>query len=54
MKRAITLDSSLPAHFDPVPARVRWSEAVVAGWSPFRHRFKATVDLSSKGPPCAY
>ncbi|ESY68982.1 hypothetical protein X743_24305 [Mesorhizobium sp. LNHC252B00] len=54
MKRATSVDSALPPHFDPVPARVRWSEARAAGWSPFKHRLKATVDLSCKGPPCAY
>ncbi|CAN7685758.1 hypothetical protein LJR234_005718 [Mesorhizobium amorphae] len=54
MKRAISIDSALTPHFDAVPARVRWSEARTAAWSPFRHRLKAKDDLSSKGPPCAY
>jgi hypothetical protein len=50
MKRATSVDSALPPHFDLVPARVRWSEARVA--APFGHRIKATDD-PSKGPPCA-
>jgi hypothetical protein len=45
MKRATSLDSALPPHFDPVPGRVRWSEASAASWSPFRHRLNAFDDL---------
>ena len=52
MKRATSVDSAQPPHFEIVPARVRWSEARAAVWVPFRHRIKATVD-PSKGPPCA-
>jgi hypothetical protein len=54
MKRATIVDSALPPRVDPVPVRVRWSEARAAAWSPFRHRIKAKDDLSGKGPPCAY
>jgi hypothetical protein len=52
MKRATSVDSALQPHFDLVPARVRWSEARTAAWTPFRHRIKATDD-PSKGLPCA-
>lgn len=52
MKRATLIDSALPPRLDPVPARVRWTDARAAGWSPFRHRAYAFKNLS-KGSACA-
>ncbi|WP_165350003.1 MULTISPECIES: hypothetical protein [unclassified Mesorhizobium] len=53
MKRATQIDSALPPGFDPVPARVRWSEAQAAAWSPLRHHKGWAKNLSSEGQPCA-
>ena len=52
MKRATLVDSALPPRFDPVPARVRWSEARAAAWLPFRHRAGALKN-PFEGSPCA-
>ncbi|WP_292420040.1 hypothetical protein [Mesorhizobium sp.] len=52
MKRATFIDSALPPRFDPVPDRVRWSEARAAAWLPFRHHAGALKNLS-KGSSCA-
>jgi len=49
MKRATLFDSALTPRFDPVPARVRWSEAQAALWSPFRHREGTGRKPSGKG-----
>ncbi|WP_157900473.1 hypothetical protein [Mesorhizobium sp. LCM 4577] len=53
MKRATFVDSALPPRFDPVPTRVRWSEARAAAWLPFRHRAGMLDSHAGKGPPCA-
>jgi hypothetical protein len=52
MKRATLVDSALPPCFDPVPSRVRWSEARAAAWLPFRHRAGASDSHSGKGSSC--
>ncbi|MDG4882183.1 hypothetical protein [Mesorhizobium sp. WSM4884] len=51
MKRATFIDSALPPRFDPVPGRVRWSEARAAARLPFRHHAGALNNLS-KGSSC--
>lgn len=52
MKRATFVDSALPPRFDPVPTRVRWSEARAAAWLPFRHRAGVLDSHAGKGSPC--